>query len=269
TVSVIDGATNAVTATISVGYGPQGVAVDPSTNTIYTANFADDTVSVIDGATNVAASTISVGSEPMSVAVDPTTNTIYVTNSYSDTVSVISGSAGGVGTAGGPLPVTATNGTSVIALGSGVLSFVSAPANPTFPALTLDGKDQTTSATLPLDVGDNTGSGAGWNVTITSTQFSDGSAVLPSTATSVTAAPSASCDIGSSCTPATLSSDVTYPLTVPAGSSAPTATRLYSAAAGSGMGDQTISPTFTLAVPANTAAGAYSSDWTLSLVSGP
>jgi phage-related minor tail protein len=29
------------------------------------------------------------------------------------------------------------------------------------------------------------------------------------------------------------------------------------------------SPTFTLAVPANAAAGAYSSDWTLSLVSGP
>jgi len=106
-------------------------------------------------------------------------------------------------------------------------------------------------------------------VTITSTQFSDGSATLPATAASVDTAPSAVCDTSASCTPATLSSAVTYPVTIPAGFTAPTATRLYSAAAGSGMGDQTFSPTFTLAAPATTAAGAYSSDWTLSLVSGP
>jgi len=35
------------------------------------------------------------------------------------------------------------------------------------------------------------------------------------------------------------------------------------------MGDETLSPGFTLAVPASTAAGAYSSNWTLSLVSAP
>ncbi|MHB1975434.1 MAG: WxL domain-containing protein, partial [Acidimicrobiales bacterium] len=143
------------------------------------------------------------------------------------------------------------------------------PSNLTFPNLTLDGQDQTTSASLTLDVGDNTGTGAGWNVTITSTQFSNGSATLPVSATSVNTAPSSTCDPGSSCTPATLSSSVSYPVTVPAGSTAPTATRLYSAGAGSGMGDQTFSPTFILAVPANAAAGAYSSGWTLSLVSGP
>ncbi|MHB1782630.1 MAG: WxL domain-containing protein [Acidimicrobiales bacterium] len=186
---------------------------------------------------------------------------------------MISGSAGGVGSTGGPLPITATNGTSAIAIGSGVLSFVSTPANLTFPALTLDGTDQTTSTSLPLDVGDNTGAGAGWNVTITSTQFSNGSATLPASATSVDTAPSSTCDTGASCTPATLSSavtyPVTYPVTVPAGSTAPIAIRLYSATAGSGMGNQTFSPTVILAVPANTAAGAYSSDWTLSLLSGP
>ena len=174
------------------------------------------------------------------------------------------------------LTISGTSATTTEALGTGtttldpgILSFASTPSNLIFPAVTLDGTDQTTSAALSLGIGDNTGSGAGWNVTITSTQFSSGSATLPTSATSVNAAPSASCDTDASCTPATPSGLVTYPVTVPAGSTAPTATRLFSAAAGSGMGDQTFSPTFTLAVPANTAAGAYVSDWTLSLVSGP
>jgi hypothetical protein len=165
--------------------------------------------------------------------------------------------------------VTTGTGSETGTLDAGTLSFASTPASLTFPAVSLDGSEQSTSTSPPVDIADATGSGAGWNVTITSTQFSRGSATLPASATNVNAAPSASCDTGASCTPATLSSSVTYPVTVPAGSTAPTATRLYSAAAGSGLGDQTISPDFTLGVPANTAAGAYSSDWTLGLVSGP
>jgi hypothetical protein len=165
--------------------------------------------------------------------------------------------------------VTAGTGAATGTLDAGTLCFASTPTNLTFPNLALDGQDQSTSASLALDIADATGSGAGWNVAITSTSFSSGSATLPTSATSVNAAPSASCDTGASCTPAVLSDLVTYTLTVPAGSTAPTATRLFSAAAGSGMGDQTVSPTFTLGVPADAAAGAYVSDWTLSLVSGP
>ncbi len=45
TVSVIDEATNTVTATIAVGSDPYGVAVDPTTHTVYTANYNDDTSS--------------------------------------------------------------------------------------------------------------------------------------------------------------------------------------------------------------------------------
>jgi YVTN family beta-propeller protein len=49
TVSVISGMTKTVTATIPVGSGPVGVAVNPLTGAVYTANIGDDTVSVISG----------------------------------------------------------------------------------------------------------------------------------------------------------------------------------------------------------------------------
>ena len=62
---------------------------------------------------------------------------------------------------------------------------------------------------------------------------------------------------------------VSYPYVLPTGTSPPAATALYSAAVGTGMGDQTVTPSFSLAVPANAAAGAYSATWTFSLVAGP
>jgi DNA-binding beta-propeller fold protein YncE len=48
-VSVISGRTGAVTATIAVGNGPVGVAVNPLTGDVYTASIGDGTVSVISG----------------------------------------------------------------------------------------------------------------------------------------------------------------------------------------------------------------------------
>jgi YVTN family beta-propeller protein len=46
-VSVIDAATNTVTASIGVGYDPGGVTADPVTHTAYVTNYEDGTVSVI------------------------------------------------------------------------------------------------------------------------------------------------------------------------------------------------------------------------------
>jgi len=88
TVSVIDEATSAVAATISVGSDPIGVAVDPATHTAYVTNGAG-TVSVIDEATRTVTATVPVGVFPYGVAVDHATHTAYVANADSGTVSVI------------------------------------------------------------------------------------------------------------------------------------------------------------------------------------
>ena len=85
-------AASAASSTVSVGGDPWGVAVNPSTNTVYVTNFYDNTVSVIDGSNNTVTSTVSVGGYPGGVAVNPSTNTVYVTNSDDNTVSVIDGS---------------------------------------------------------------------------------------------------------------------------------------------------------------------------------
>ena len=53
-VSVIDGRTNTVSATVPADKGPWAVAVNPAANMIYVANRLSDKVTVIDGRTNKA-----------------------------------------------------------------------------------------------------------------------------------------------------------------------------------------------------------------------
>jgi YVTN family beta-propeller protein len=50
-VSVLDTASNIVTATVAVGANPVGVAVHPAGTRVYVANHSSNTVSVIDTAT--------------------------------------------------------------------------------------------------------------------------------------------------------------------------------------------------------------------------
>lgn len=164
-------------------------------------------------------------------------------------------------------PAGATSASATLTAGS--LGFASTPGNVTFPSVALDGANKTVTATQALDIADATGSGAGWNLTGTSTLFTAGSHALPGGSATIGSAPAAAtCDSGVTCTPAG-SNAVSYPYSLPAGATAPTATKLFSAAAGTGLGDQTLSPTWTLAIPANAYAGNYNSTWTLSLVSGP
>jgi YVTN family beta-propeller protein len=114
-VSVIDGATNTEIDTdgnaangitrISVGSGPVGVALNPTTDRIYVANFSwgSGSVSVIDATTNTEIDTdgnpvngitrIPVGARPHLVAVNTITNRIYVANWGNDDVSVIDGAS--------------------------------------------------------------------------------------------------------------------------------------------------------------------------------
>jgi hypothetical protein len=164
------------------------------------------------------------------------------------------------------LPAGATSATASIS--AGTLSFVAAPATAGFSA-TLNGLDQVVTATQTFDVGDATGSGVGWNVTATSTTFSTAAPVhsLSPSAVTVQAAPTVACDAGATCTAAT--SNLSYPYTLPAAATAPTATKIYNAAANTGLGNQTVTATMRLAIPANASAGTYSSVFTYSLVSGP
>jgi len=90
-VFVINGSTNSLIGAITVGTGPYGVGVNPTTNKIYVTNLDSNTVSVIDGSTDTVTNTITVGTGPYGVGVNPTTNKIYVTNPGSNTVSVIDG----------------------------------------------------------------------------------------------------------------------------------------------------------------------------------
>jgi len=90
-VSVIDIATNTVTATVPVGYEPSGVAVNPAGTKVYVTHDGSDTVSVIDTATNTLTATVPIGSySSYGVAVTPDGTKVYVTHDDShDTVSVI------------------------------------------------------------------------------------------------------------------------------------------------------------------------------------
>ena len=164
-------------------------------------------------------------------------------------------------------PAGATTASETLTAGS--LGFASTPGNVTFPGTTLDGQNKTVTASQPLDIADATGSGSGWNITATSTQFKSGTNTLPAGSTTVASAPGApTCDANVTCTPGGTTT-VSFPYSLPAAATAPTATKLFNAPAGTGMGDQTVTPTWTLAIPGNAYAGNYTSTWTLSLVSGP
>lgn len=162
------------------------------------------------------------------------------------------------------LPAVATTATATLT--GGTLGFVAAPAATGF-SVSLTGADVTSNSTQTFDVGDATGSGSGWNITATSTTFTAGSHTLPTTAVTVQSVPTVACDSGASCTVAT--NGTSYPYTLPAGATAPTATKIFSSAANTGLGNQTITLGLRLSVPANAFAGSYSSTWTYTLVSGP
>lgn len=92
-VTVIDGATNSVAATVYTGDRsmPYAIAVNPDTNKIYVANFINNTISVIDGTNNSMIATIDVNEGPLALAVNTVTNKIYVANNIDNCVTVIDG----------------------------------------------------------------------------------------------------------------------------------------------------------------------------------
>jgi hypothetical protein len=161
---------------------------------------------------------------------------------------------------------TTANPTVTGTVTAGALS-VATSAAPTFSA-NLAGGDSTPTYTLPLTAVDTTGTGAGWNLTVTSTQFTTGGGTphtLPATASTMTGVTSV-CASGTCTNP---TNAVAYPVNVPAAATAPTAVKFFNAAANTGLGSFTVTPTVGVFVPAASFAGSYSSTLTVSIVSGP
>ena len=134
------------------------------------------------------------------------------------------------------------------------------PANPSFSD-TLDGTDQNVNYAPVLGVVDARGNGAGWNLQISATTFSDGSGHTLAAGT-VTAAAQA-CHAGSSCTAAT-NSGITLPLSLTG-----VAAKFFNAAANTGLGKIDVTPTIDVAIPGNAYAGTYTSTLTLAATTGP
>lgn len=83
-VIVIDGETNKIISTISVGNTPTNVTVNSNIDRIYVVNMGSNDISVIDGSTNLVINTIDTTEfegEICAIVVNPDTNLIYVAKS--------------------------------------------------------------------------------------------------------------------------------------------------------------------------------------------
>ncbi|MFW6200037.1 MAG: cytochrome D1 domain-containing protein [Gemmatimonadota bacterium] len=120
-VSVIDVASNTVTASVGVGLQPVAAALSPDGTRAWVANYESNDVSVVDPAAGTVTATVAVGTNPQSVAVSPDGLTVVVANAGSDDVTLID-AASGSATAAVPvceLPlsvaVTPSGGTAYVA----------------------------------------------------------------------------------------------------------------------------------------------------------
>ena len=134
------------------------------------------------------------------------------------------------------------------------------PSAPSFSD-TLDGTDQTVSYAPVLGVVDARGSGAGWNLTVAATTFTD-TASHTLAAGNVSAVAQA-CHAASTCTTAT-NAISGYPLGLTT-----TAAKVFNAAANPGLGKIDVTPTIQVQIPGNSYAATYPSTLTLATATGP
>jgi YVTN family beta-propeller protein len=147
TVTIINGDTNDLLATVTVEKMPCAVAVNLTNNKVYVANRGSDKVTVIDGGTNIPISTITVGTTPWAIAVNTQTNKIYVVNSGSNNVTVIDGTTNipdvnpvAVGTSPTTVAVNPNPGYNRIFVGNrgaGTVTVIDGATNNTITAVTV------------------------------------------------------------------------------------------------------------------------------------
>jgi YVTN family beta-propeller protein len=89
-ISVIDGTTNSVIATIKPGDDLDAIVLNPLTNMVYTTtNSVHNRIYVIDGTTNSVVDTIETGGSYTAICIDTETNRIYTADKAENQVSVI------------------------------------------------------------------------------------------------------------------------------------------------------------------------------------
>jgi hypothetical protein len=150
-----------------------------------------------------------------------------------------------------------------LGLASGAAALSITAANITFPGVTLNGLDQTVSGTTSAWQANGQGESGGWNVTVSSTDFSDGGSgtiavsnseirLLDSTIVRVSGSPNL--PTSTQTTFAALSG---------------TPLKIASAAVGDGDGVYDMTPDFQLTIPGESTAGAYTATVTVSIAVGP
>jgi hypothetical protein len=161
--------------------------------------------------------------------------------------------------------------TATVVISGGSLSF--SPANITLSGVTLDGTDQTSTSAYTANTWtavDGRGTGAGWNVTIDSTDFSDGGTKSIDISTAGSEFKIQLTNITVTAGSAAPTSSVTSLTTIPTNPAA--ALKFLSAANdGTAMGTYSVEPNFELGILAETyvGTGTYTATVVVTAASGP
>ena len=90
------GSASAASISFRAGEIPCAIAVNSKTNTLYVADYGDNTVSIIDATTGQKTATVPVGHHPKAIAIDASSNLVFVANTSDNTVTVIDTASNGV-----------------------------------------------------------------------------------------------------------------------------------------------------------------------------
>ncbi len=135
-----------------------------------------------------------------------------------------------------------------------------APATVTYSATPVSATAATATSTILLQPDDETGSGAGWNLTASTGAFTNGQQTLPMP--TIDGVASATAGSGNCSMPT--NTIASYPMTL-SGS----ATKIYDASAGTGAGPANITMNTSVVVRGGETTGSYTATMTFSIVSGP
>ena len=173
--------------------------------------------------------------------------------------------AGNWGASGLVVVAVVSGGTSAVQatvqLVAGTLSVSAQPVN--FPTVALNGSDQTVEATpAAWRAIDGRGTGAGWTVTITSTDFTAAQGSISAPNHKIRLLPANITTVSGGAPPVSLVSSYQALSSI-------TPLKLLSAGTGTGMGTFDLTPEFSLLVPASTAPGQYTASIVVSVNTGP